>query len=191
MIKIFILLITFLVPLTLDGQGIRINELASSNKNSVVDDFGEYEDWIELYNPTRSDVNIAGWFLSDSRKKPLKSKIPATNLKATLIPPDSYLILWADRNPEQGPVHLDFRLSKEGEGIYLFRPEKENLVLIDSVLFEAMPKDKSLGRCPGREYEWTILKIPSPGLPNICPPMRKSSENKKAGKSRLLQNRYR
>ena len=43
----------------LPGQLV-INEFLAINNSANTDEFGEYDDWIELYNGTQNPINIAG-----------------------------------------------------------------------------------------------------------------------------------
>ena len=48
------------------GASIIINEICSSNKRSLVDENVGSPDWIELYNSSESEINLAGYALSDN-----------------------------------------------------------------------------------------------------------------------------
>jgi hypothetical protein len=157
------------------AQGITLNELSASVVNSQVDNFGEFEDWIEVFNNSKSDVNLAGWYLSDNPAKPLKWRIPERDPKITTILAGSYLLLWADKDTLQGPDHLGFSLKKKGECIYLFRPSKDGPVLEDSVTYKPLSPDQSFGRCPERNNEWIVFKHPTPGKPNVCVAIKKKT----------------
>ena len=53
----------FLIPLfsiNILPQSILINEFMASNSTVLADKDGEYSDWIEIYNPTSSDINLSG-----------------------------------------------------------------------------------------------------------------------------------
>jgi hypothetical protein len=164
----FLIILAFLACIgQVRAQKVVINELSASVTNSQVDNYGEFEDWIEIYNGSGSDINLAGWFLSDNPAKPLKWKIPDTNPKLTAIPEGCYLLLWADKDSAQGPDHLGFSLKKEGECLLLYRPGKEGPVLEDSIRYGALPPDHSFGRCAGQD-KWMEFKHPSPGKPNVC-----------------------
>ena len=54
------------------AQAVQINELMASNSKTITDEVGEYEDWVELYNPTSLPVDVAGFFLSDNLDEPRK-----------------------------------------------------------------------------------------------------------------------
>jgi hypothetical protein len=47
-----------------------INELSAANRTNMADDFGEFEDWIELYNAGAATVDISNFFLSDNPANP-------------------------------------------------------------------------------------------------------------------------
>ena len=53
-----------------------INEISSNNKNSIIDSYGNYSDWIELYNSGKNDVNLTGFGLSNEFFIPFKWKFP-------------------------------------------------------------------------------------------------------------------
>lgn len=158
-----------MLSLSVDGQTVRFNELASRNESSVVDDYGEFEDWIEIYNESRKDINLGGWFISDDSANPSRWRIPESDPKTTLIPAGAYLLLWADRDTAQGSLHIDLKLSKTGESIYLYKKDQSGFILEDSVTYPELSKDLSYGICSVTVKAWKILKQPSPGLPNICP----------------------
>ena len=74
------------------------------------------QDWIELFNPTASPVDIGGWFLSDDANAPAKFRIP----NGTTIAAGGYATFnEAQFNPVPGAV-TSFSLSSQGEQIYLF-----------------------------------------------------------------------
>ena len=60
----------FLLSTFLVNSQVVINEYSASNFDSHLDNYGEYEDWVELYNTTNSDIDLNGWSLTD---KPFKS----------------------------------------------------------------------------------------------------------------------
>jgi len=72
-------------------------------------------DAIELHNPTASDVNIGGWFLSDDGSQPMQFRIPT----GTIITAGGFAVFTeADFNPQPGVT--GFALSSHGESLYLF-----------------------------------------------------------------------
>jgi hypothetical protein len=59
-----------------------INEYSCSNVSGPTDVYGEREDWIELYNPTGSIVDLTGWYLSDKASNLTKWIIPSGTVSA-------------------------------------------------------------------------------------------------------------
>src|SRR5690606_33172281 len=96
-------------------EGIIINEFSASN--SVYEDsFGEKDDWIELYNKGTEPVDIGGFFITDNLNQKTKYRIPLGD-EETVVQPGEYKLLWADEQVGQGPLHLSFKLSADGEQI--------------------------------------------------------------------------
>lgn len=60
----FILLMGLFIG-SLYADGPVINEVMSLNNGVVADEDGDFPDWIEIYNPTRSVINLEGYGLSD------------------------------------------------------------------------------------------------------------------------------
>ncbi|MDR4989243.1 MAG: hypothetical protein RG741_10445, partial [Bacteroidales bacterium] len=46
------------------AQQLVINEMMASNATTIVDEDGDYEDWVELYNAGNEVINLFGWGLS-------------------------------------------------------------------------------------------------------------------------------
>ncbi|GIV27403.1 MAG: hypothetical protein KatS3mg027_1217 [Bacteroidia bacterium] len=69
--KYFFIVFVFFLSSFLHSQ-VKINEYSCANLSSFQDNFGNYEDWIELYNPTASPINLSGYYLSDVVTKPTK-----------------------------------------------------------------------------------------------------------------------
>jgi hypothetical protein len=102
------------------GQ-VLISEFMASNTKTVADDFGQYEDWIEIYNATSTNVNLLNWALTDSARDLFQWRFPNTNL-----PPRTCLVVWAsgrDRKNPGSPLHTNFKLGASGEYLALVRPD--------------------------------------------------------------------
>jgi hypothetical protein len=141
---------------------IRINEFLASNVASNTDEYGEYDDWIELYNPNDVMVDVGGYYLTDDLAERDKVQLPTEN-SATQIPGGGFLLIWADDAPSQGPLHVNFKLSKSGEAIGLYHPD--DLSTVDSVIFGAQADDRSFGRSPDGAANWAVM-TPTPGSSN-------------------------
>jgi hypothetical protein len=98
-----------------------ISEFMASNTKGLVDEDGEFSDWIELHNTGTSAVNLDNWFLTDEAAQLTKWRFPSTNL-----PPNGYLVVFAssqDRKRAGAPLHTNFRLSNTGEFLALVGPD--------------------------------------------------------------------
>lgn len=135
-----------------------INEYSCSNLNSIVDNFGKSEDWIELYNNSTSAVNIGGYYLSDNPNKPMKYKIPA----GITIPANGFFSLWASgRNILTGSLHTNFKLKQTkvpGERIIL---SDSSGIGIDSVVINKTQLAHSMGRITNGSSNWGVFVNPT------------------------------
>lgn len=137
---------------------IYINEVMTSN-SKITDENGETDDYIELYNAGSEDVNIGGWYISDKVVNPTKFEFATEIPEKTTIPAGGRIILWADENGSQGPLHLNFKLDKEGETVTLYRKDEiDELEIIDQVNIPALPQDLTWSRISDGSDQWIITE---------------------------------
>ncbi|MBE0637924.1 MAG: lamin tail domain-containing protein [Bacteroidales bacterium] len=141
-----------------------INEYSASNLNQFVDNYQEYEDWFELYNPNTWSVNIGGYFLSDRPGNPMKWEIPAN----TTLSANGFLKIWASgRNLVSGSnYHTNFKLHQTKDSpdhIILSDPEG---TIIDSLQLQITQLGHSRGRSTNGGALWVIFTSPTPGASN-------------------------
>ncbi|HOV77524.1 MAG TPA: lamin tail domain-containing protein, partial [Sedimentisphaerales bacterium] len=148
---------------SLGAWTVAINELMASNANVVADEQEDYDDWIELHNYGDDAVDVAGCFLSDDPADRTKWRIPATGGAATTIPAHGYLLLWADSETDEGPLHANFRLSASGESVALYDPQGG---LLDQVTFRSLSPNTSYARLPDGNGSWQVCTAPTPGSSN-------------------------
>jgi hypothetical protein len=116
---------------------LRINEVVSNNEGVWVDELGETDDYVEVFNASDRVLELGDYALSDGgRDDPL----PARELV-----PGAVLVLWADGTPEQGELHLPFRISATGETLRLVR---RNGTLVDQVQVPALGEHHAFLRLP-------------------------------------------
>ncbi len=141
-----------------------INEFMASNTNTLADPDGtdEFDDWVEIYNAGSTAIDMGRFYFSDSGD-PFDDRIPGDVPGKTTIQPGGYLIFWADSDTEQGPNHLKFKLSAEGETISLYYKDGR---LIDSHEFGVQTSDVSEGRSPDGSENWLKFNNPTPGTAN-------------------------
>jgi hypothetical protein len=90
-----------------------INEVSSDN-GIYINDLWKKSDWIELYNTTNQDIDLAGMYLSDKVGKPDKwqigSDLAADASISTIIPAHGYRIVWCDKEEGIRDLHAPFKL---------------------------------------------------------------------------------
>jgi len=141
-----------------------INEFLAANSASLVNSQDRYEDWIELYNPGPTSVDIGGMFLTDDLGRPDKWRIPDDQPQRTTIPADGFVLIWADNDSNDPALHANFSLSSSGEEVGLF--DADGVTLVDSVAFGPQSADVSFGRYPDGGPEWGFMATPTPGASN-------------------------
>lgn len=121
-----------------------LNELSASN-STVTDEYGDKPDWIEVYNGGDSDIDMAG-MVFENETKAVKCTIPK-GFAETVVPSYGYKLLWADKEPEKGPLHLNFKLgASASETITLTSFYRDSVVLISSMTYEPHGSGVSYGR---------------------------------------------
>ena len=128
-------------------EGLIINEFSASG-NDYQDEYGESDDWIELYNNGAAPIDLTGFFVTDNLDNKTKHRIRAGLAGETILQPGEYRILWADEQPFQGPLHLNFKLSADGEEIGIYQMAGTNLVKVDEFVYGAQKTNTSYSRIP-------------------------------------------
>ncbi len=142
------------------SQKIIITEVMSSNSTTIMDQFSEYDDWIEIYNPQDTSVNLSGMFLTDKKDNLSKWIFP----QDMVIAPKGYKIIWCDEDQEQGNDHTNFKLSSNGE--YAALVYNDSISIIDSISFPALRENESYSR-NNDLVTWSKTSTPTPGENNI------------------------
>ncbi|MCD4732538.1 MAG: CotH kinase family protein [Bacteroidales bacterium] len=139
-----------------------INELLADNESVIADEFGDYDDWIELYNKSEIPIDVGGMYISDNNNS--LYRIPQTNSALTTIPWGGFLLLWADDEIEEGELHLNFKLSKQEDRIDLYMPN--GFTKVDSIIFYEQEEDISFGRITDGTDQWITFSTPTPNASN-------------------------
>lgn len=143
-----------------------INEFMAFNSSCCPDDnsgTNEYDDWIEIYNAGSTAVDIGGMHVSDNKANPFKYKIPDDEPGLTTIAAGGFLLIWADNQSEQGPLHADFGLSNAGEDVGIYYLDGRT---INDYTFGAQSENVSWGRTTNGGSTWKSFNSPTPGQSN-------------------------
>ena len=152
---------------------IKVNEVSAGN-NVFINDWMKKNDWIELYNNTDTDLDVAGLYLSDDLDEPLKYQIPESNgVVNTIIPARGHLLVWADKLESLSQIHADFKLSNN-DGNMVVASSSEDFVahnaeyfnthpgmmnFVDGLTYHTHDGDQSMGRYPdGGRYFYRMSK---------------------------------
>ncbi len=144
----------------IQAQNIFVNEVQSKNAKTLMDGFGEYHDWIELYNSSDTSVNLLGYFLSDDEEN--KSKWEFPNVE---IAPYGFLVVFASGEEGSSDLHASFKIGSDGESIYFSGPD---LQVIDFSMVSSLQSDRSYARTVDGEGVWACMYKPSPGISNAA-----------------------
>lgn len=159
--KFVSLLIVVILAFTSESQVI-INEYSCSNMNGYVDNFGENEDWIELYNTTGAAIDLTGFYLSDKSSNPLKWPIPSGS-----IPSNGFkMVVCSRRDLVNGTeLHPNFNLKQtQGEWIILTNTFGN---VVDSIKIVHLTQiDHSVGRSTNAAPDWKLFTTPTPNANN-------------------------
>jgi hypothetical protein len=138
-----------------------VNEFMALNETTIQDEWGEFDDWVEIYNHGSEPIALGGLRLSDNFAIPDKYVFPDTMLGA-----GDFLIIWCDNDPGQGRWHADFRLSADGEELGIFGDPVSGFAPVDTVTFGVQYPDTSMARHPDAGPDWQLDPEPTPGWSN-------------------------
>lgn len=145
-----------------DVYPLYINEFLASNATINTDEAGEYEDWLEIYNAGDVPVWLGDKYLSDNLGNPNKWQFPDYTIQ-----PQEFLLVWCDKDLEQGLFHTNFKISKGGEELGIFDSEGTGYAIIDTIIFGEQETDVSYGRDPDAGEDWIFYASPTPGISNM------------------------
>ena len=129
---------------------------------------GEFEDWVEFYNPTGAAVNIGGYWLSDNVLNPQKYQIPAT----VSVPANGYKLILVSGVGAYDPGFLgqtntNFKVSQSnGEELVFSSPAGVILESYDFDVISPNQRNQSYGRVPNGTGSMIIQTNPSQGAVN-------------------------
>lgn len=141
---LFILLVILMIIVPnmntdINVGGLIINEVMLVNNSTIADKYGNYSDYIEIYNGNDYDVNLYGYYLTDSMKDTKKWSFPDVNLKS-----GEYLVIFASSKNTtiDGEIHTNFKLDSKGETIALFNSSGK---VLSKISVKETYKDTSYG----------------------------------------------
>ena len=138
-----------------------INEVCAANRSIISDNYGDFEDWIELYNAGADPVDLGGYFMSDKLSNPTKWQIPA----GTIIGPGNYRIVFASGRNESsfGVLHASFKITQTNQEFAVLA-DPSGTVIQSFEFVKTNRVNHSYGR--NAAGEWRVYTMPTPGAAN-------------------------
>lgn len=169
----FGLLYCFTCVSSLKAETVVISEFLASapdgdeNVEGVyLDDDGEPSDWIEIHNTGATDLNLAGYGLTDALGE-IKFQFPEVSLDA-----GGYLVVFAsgkDRAEPGAPLHTSFRLDRSGE--YLALLDADGVPLTEfNPEYPGQATGVTFGLAGAATDLFAAMPEPTPGETNRVPP---------------------
>lgn len=99
-----------------------LNEVLIENESNFTDDYGQRSGWIEVFNKSFSNIDLAGYQLKSCYKAgdTLTYTIPKGDV-LTLVKPRQHALFWADKQPNRGTFHTSLELVSDADnwiGLY-------------------------------------------------------------------------
>lgn len=143
-----------------------LNELQANNQTGPVDNFGQRDPWVEIFNPGASPINLTDYYLSDDYANPTRWSFPS----GLTMPPQSFLLVWCDNEPAQtvaGVPHTNFRLPSGSGQVALSRLSGGTNQLVDYLTYHNLPANWSYGDVPDAQpFYRANLFYATPGATN-------------------------
>jgi hypothetical protein len=143
-----------------------INEVQADNLNGILDNAGEREPWIELYNNGTSSVSLDGLYLSTSYANLTAWAFPA----GRSIGAGQFMVIFCDGEPGETTgteLHTSFQLPSGSGSIALSRINNSQPQIVDYVNYTDVLSERSYGSFPdGQPFFRQELFYVTPGAPN-------------------------
>ncbi len=140
-----------------------INEVMTFNDSYMVQNQGQYYDWIELKNDSKDPILLGNYYLATSPKNPLRQQLP----DVVLEPGEVYVVYASGENKYSTETyfHCNFKLDSEQESLYLYKFDSFGAPkFVDGCVLKDIPYGYSYGR--GSEGWFVYISEPTPGDKN-------------------------
>jgi len=124
-----------------------LNEVQAENISGIVDNYGEHEPWLEIYNNGTNAVDLSSYYLTDSYYNLNKWQFP----EGTIVNAGEFKIIWLDGQTNQSTsssIHTAFRISPTNGSIAITKYISGSYRVIDYLNYNNLPADYSYGDGP-------------------------------------------
>jgi hypothetical protein len=139
--------------------GIYINEVLPLNESVNSDEEGDFDAWIEIFNATTTPVDLAAMTLTTAHSVPGMWELPA----GTVLCGGCYLLIWADDEATEGPLHASFPLNPFGGTVGLYDAAGG---IVDYLDYPFVTADTSFGRFPDGKADLRVFATATPEAAN-------------------------
>ncbi|MBN1418854.1 MAG: lamin tail domain-containing protein, partial [Planctomycetes bacterium] len=162
-----------------ESRQVRVNEALAVNQIGIRDYRGDYDDWVEIYNASGQEIDVAGLYLTTSPRNPDQWAFPLNRPDLTRIPAGGHILVWCDGQLTPlgiAELHATFTLDGTNDRIYLANAKG----VFDGIDWQQDPRrpgpcdlardaqdpDISLGRLPDGADAVARLITPTPAAAN-------------------------
>ncbi len=134
----------------------RINEIQNLNQNTIADEAGDYDPWIEIYNLSAVELDMSDFVLHLGQESWL---LP----EEAIVDEWGFLLIWLDGEPGEGLFHSSIVLTPDQGTIWL---EGNHSQTADSISFPALQPDHVWARNIDGAGIWLDNIFPTPNTTN-------------------------
>ena len=142
-----------------------INEYSAANYDGFNDNYGENEDWFELYNASLFPINLNGYYVSDKNNNLTKWQFTSD----VNINPNEHIVIYCSARNEinGGGIHTNFKLHQTKGNEWIILTDPDGTTIIDSVFVKPCLTNSSRGRLNYTDNSKGVFTNPSPANINI------------------------
>jgi len=140
-----------------------INEI-SANNDIHANEYWKKVDWVELYNTTDSEIDLAGLYFSDELDNPGKWAIEAPDGVDTKIAPHGFRIIWCDNKEGKSELHAPFKLANADSSCVML--SEPNGIWSHTFAYDKHSSRESVGCYPDGSDKKYVMNLTTPGQSN-------------------------
>lgn len=143
-----------------------LNELQAVNVTGPLDNFGQQDPWVELFNTAPTNFSLDGYYLSDNYTNLTQWAFPS----GMTIGAHGFTQVWCDNQSDQSAgdvAHASFVLSPGAGRLALSRLVNGQPQLVDYLTYTNLPANWSYGDVPdGQPFYRNAMFYVTPGATN-------------------------
>lgn len=141
-----------------DRSTLCINEVSAGN-DIYINDYGKKADWLEVYNRSDEEVDLAGWYLSNDERVPRKYRIGDEAGVSTLVPAHGHKVIWCDAKSSISQIHAPFKLKNDDQAVVVLT--SADGAWADKVCYKRQPRWGTYGRYPDGGNNLALMERPT------------------------------